>query len=75
MRRKYPLEPNAPSQLLLPTRLKPCPPADPTKDGRVGNGEIGMETGPKGKRLVVTNRRGNLKAAENCRFQSRTPIW
>ena len=75
MQRKYPLEPNAPSQLLLPTRLKPCPLADPTKNGRGGNGEIGMETVPKGKRPVAVGRRRNLKAAENCQSQSRIPTW
>ena len=75
MQRKYPLEPNAPSQLLLSRHLKPCPPADPTKNGRVGNGEIGMEIVPKGKRPVAANRRRSLKAAEGPRLQSRIPTW
>ena len=75
MQRKYPLESNAPSQFLLPTRPQPCPPLAPTKNGREGSGEIGMETVPKGKRPVVARRRRNFKAAENRQSQSRIPTW
>jgi len=75
MQRKHLLEQTVPSQLLLPTRLKPFPPADPTKKGRAGTGEIGMETVPKAKRLVVASRRRNSKAAEDRQSQSRIRTW
>ena len=71
MQRKYLLEQNARSQLLLPTRLKPFHPEGPTKSGRVGTGEIGMETVPKGKRPVVAS----LKTAEDPRFQNLIRTW
>lgn len=75
MQRKSQLERSESSQLLLPTRLKPFPPAEPTKNGRAGIGEIGMETVPNGKRPVVTSRRRNRKAAGNRQFQSRIQTW
>ena len=75
MQRKYLLEQNARSQLLLPTRLKPFHPEGPTKSGRVGTGEIGMETVPKGKRPVVASRMRNRKAAEDPQSQNRILTW
>ena len=75
MQRKYLLEPNAPSQLLLPTRRKPFLLGGPTKKGRAEIGEIGMETVPKGKRPAVASRRWPRKAAEHPRFQSRILTW
>ena len=74
MPRKYLLEPNAPSQFLWPTRLKPFLLADPTKNGRAEIGEIGMETVPKGK-LLLASRRRNLNLAGRRRFQSRIRTW
>lgn len=73
MQRKFPLERNAPSQLLLPTRLNPCPPADPTKSGRGGSGEIGTEIVPKGSQLPAANRGLNPKARGDLLFRSRIP--
>ena len=75
MQRKYPLEPNAPSQLLLPTRPKPCPLAGPTKSGRAGIGEIGTETVLKGSPVVAASQSRSRKAVRDRRFQSRIQTW
>ena len=47
------LEQNAPSQLLLPTRLKPSPSCGPSEKRSAETGETGMEIVPKGKRPLV----------------------
>lgn len=75
MQRKYPLESNAPSQFLLPTRPQPCPPLAPTKNGRADSGEIGMEIVPKGNKPPAANRGLNFKARGDLLFQSRIPTW
>ena len=73
MQRKYPLEPNAPSQLLLPTRLKPLPLADPTKKGRVETGETGMEIVPKGKRPAVAQPKAEPESSGELSIPERNP--